>query len=613
MRIFNSRKTEYKTPFGAVPTNTKTTFNFPVADELHAYGVKFCYRLEDDLRSVDMVWVGDQNGYTDYTIDISFEKTGIYWYRFEILTYHGTVYAGKGELGEAVYGEWLPEWQLTVYDSAFSTPDKYKGGVIYHIFADRFCRSKVRQTDRDYHENWYDEPNIVSSDGKYHGDDFFGGDLDGIRQKLPYIKNLGVNILYLSPIFKARSNHRYDTGDYMQIDPLLGTEEDFINLVKKADERGIKIILDGVFNHVGDDSIYFNKYGNYDSLGAFQSKESKYYDWFSFEFYPKLYKSWWGILTLPAVNKYNNDYLDYITGEGGVIDKYTKLGIGGWRLDVVDELHSGFVQKIRQAVKKVNPNAVVIGEVWEDASNKIAYNVRREYFLGKELDSVMNYPLKNAILNYVMHKDCAVLSNVVKEQIDHYPSQVLCSLMNILSTHDTFRLLSAVSGESYLGKNKLELSKMSIPQNGFSNAVKRLKIATLLQYTLLGVPSIYYGDEAGMEGYTDPLNRKCFPWGNENLDITAWFKFLGKLRTSYSAFSSYGFKELFAKEGAYVYKRYDKGSEILVAINLSDNLVVLDFEDELFDIVKNQSVSNRVELQSEDFGVFIKKRKNKKK
>jgi len=605
MYYYNPLDNFCKSRIGAVPVGQEIVFN------VKATSTKCSFVWSKDGESYKNHLPMEFNG-EYFSVSAKFER-GLFWYCFELDD--GFLGVGKGL--EAVKTDNPSHFQLSVYDADFATPDWLKGGIIYQIFPDRFCSgnaNKQIENGKILRSDWGGTPTFLPNEnGKVLNNDFFGGDIKGIIDKLDYLKSLSVTAIYLNPIFKAYSNHRYDTGDYMQIDPLLGTEEDFINLVKKADERGIKIILDGVFNHVGDDSIYFNKYGNYDSLGAFQSKESKYYDWFSFEFYPKLYKSWWGILTLPAVNKYNNDYLDYITGEGGVIDKYTKLGIGGWRLDVVDELHSGFVQKIRQAVKKVNPNAVVIGEVWEDASNKIAYNVRREYFLGKELDSVMNYPLKNAILNYVMHKDCAVLSNVVKEQIDHYPSQVLCSLMNILSTHDTFRLLSAVSGESYLGKNKLELSKMSIPQNGFSNAVKRLKIATLLQYTLLGVPSIYYGDEAGMEGYTDPLNRKCFPWGNENLDITAWFKFLGKLRTSYSAFSSYGFKELFAKEGAYVYKRYDKGSEILVAINLSDNLVVLDFEDELFDIVKNQSVSNRVELQSEDFGVFIKKRKNKKK
>ncbi len=535
-----------------------------------------------------------------------FLAKGLYFYHFDLG--NGNLVGLNDEyMGEITSNPY--EFQLTVYDKHYNVPSWLNGGIIYQIFPDRFCRSgetEISRNDIVFHENWNDtpiyKPNI---NGQVMNNDFFGGDLKGIISKLDYLNDLGVTAIYINPIFKAFSNHRYDTGNYMEIDPILGTEDDFKNLIKKADEFGIKIILDGVFNHTGDDSIYFNKYGNYDSIGAYQSEKSDYVDWFKFIKYPNIYESWWGITTLPATDKNSLEYIKYISGENGVIEHYTKLGIGGWRLDVVDELPAHFVREIRAAVKRNNENAVIIGEVWEDASNKIAYDVRREYFQGKELDSVMNYPLKNAIIDYVCQGNESHLSYVVKEQIDHYPKQVLDSLMNILATHDTFRLASAVGELSAYGKSKEEQEKLFLTGELYSRAINKVKIATLLSYTLCGVPSVYYGDEIGMQGYADPLSRKTFKWDNIDNQLLSFFQKIGEIRRSYSCFANGEYKEIYSKSGAFIFKRYNEECEVLIAVNVGENIKI-SFDDEMTNLIDDKNYANEFVLKKNTFAVFVK-------
>ena len=600
MHYYNPLDKFCKSLTGAIAENTDITFR--VKADSNTCFLVFSKDGCDDKNYLEMKKNGDA-----FELTAKFE-CGLFWYFFD-LGYSNFIGLGAGLKGE--YTKNPNSFQLSVYRKGFDTPSWFKGGIIYQIFPDRFCRGEMEKTiekGKILRDDWYGTPVYKpNEDGKIINNDFFGGDFKGITQKLDYLKDLSISVIYLNPIFKSFSNHRYDTGDYMSFDPLLGTDNDFQTLLLEAEKRGIKIVLDGVFNHTGDDSVYFNRYGKYDSIGAYQSTSSKYYDWYNFIDYPNDYSSWWGIMTLPAVNKYNPEYIDYITGKNGVLAKYTKMGIGGWRLDVVDELHGDFVKAIRRAVKTENPDAVVIGEVWEDASNKIAYGVRREYFLGEELDSVMNYPLKNAILNFVTCRDVNVLSNTVKEQVDHYPFSVLCSLMNLLSTHDTFRLFSAVSGINVYGKSKEAQANATIPENEYKNAVERLKTAVLLQFTLPGVPSVYYGDEVGMQGFTDPLNRRCYPWGKEDKDILEYYKKLGKIRSSFSAFESGEFTELYAKDGVFVYKRTDIQSEVLVAVNLSTKDVLLKFDGELYNLFTDELVSDFICLKPNSRGIFIKK------
>ena len=542
------------------------------------------------------------NGYFEYELNFS---VGLYFYHFYI---GDGKFIGLGGDYEGIITDCPTDFQITSYLDGYNVPEILYGGIIYQIFPDRFCRfseEKTVENGKTYHTNWNDIPEFLPKQGKILNNDFFGGDLKGIESKISYLKELGVTAIYLNPIFRAYSNHRYDTGNYMEIDSLLGNENDLISLISNAEKSGIKIILDGVFNHTGADSVYFNKFGNYNSVGAYQSKNSKFFNWYSFKSYPNEYESWWGIDTLPSINEQDLDFIDFITGKDGVIEKYTKMGVSGWRLDVVDELPDFFVEKIRGAVKRNNSQAVLIGEVWEDATNKIAYSKRREYFWGNGLDSVMNYPLKNAILEYVKTGNEKSLSFTIKEQIDHYPEIALHSLMNVLSTHDTYRLISALGDLDVSGLSKADMSKVVLVGDNYKDAKIKVKIASLLQYTLCGVPSIYYGDEIGMQGYSDPLNRQGFSWNNIDNELLEWFKFLGRLRADYSALSRGEFKEIYVKNGAFIYTRSDENSEIMPAVNLGSNELNLDFDGTLKDLISGKIYKNGVVLKKEAFYVFV--------
>lgn len=596
--IYNPLDTNYKSIVGAVPNNAKIKFR--VNNKFDS--VIFVVQKEfEQICKYEMASTGDY-----FELELSF-STGLYFYYFELGD--GKYISLSNDYNGEVSSE-ITKFQLSVYDSEFETPDWIKGGIIYQIFPDRFNRSnrKINRVDgKVYHDDVSEAPIYKpNKKGEVLNNDFFCGDIQGIIDKLDYLKELNVSVIYLNPIFEAYSNHRYDTANYMKIDPLLGTEEDFKNLVNKAQEKGIKIILDGVFNHTGSDSVYFNKKGTYDVIGAYQSEKSPYAKWFDFISYPDKYNSWWGIKTLPAVNKSEDSpFIDYICGEGGVLEHYTKLGIGGWRLDVVDELPAHFVRRIRKAVKKINKDAIVIGEVWEDASNKIAYGKRREYFLGGELDSVMNYPLKNAIISFAKNGDARALSNTVKQLADHYPKKVLNCLMNLLSTHDTFRLLSNLSSINVDGYSKDQMENVKISNEEWNNVVLRLKIATLLQFTLPGVPSIYYGDEIGMQGYKDPLNRRFFEWDNINYEILSWYKKISQLRCEREVFSNGEYKEVYAKDGVLIYKICNDLEEVMILINNSSEKASLKIDGKVREYFSKTIVEKEYDLQSNSFAVFV--------
>ncbi len=594
--IYNSLSKQHKSITGAIPSDTKLTVR--VKNIFDSVLLLIQKDGEEKIAEYPMNNRGDF-----FEVDF-FLKKGLYYYWFR--TGDG-LFLGKGNLFDAVICEKPDKYQLTVYDKDYKAPDWIKGGVIYQIFPDRFYSSKENfraQKGKVLREDWGGMPRFLpNEEGEVLNNDFFGGDLKGITQKLDYLKSLGVNCIYLNPIFKAYSNHRYDTGNYMEIDPLLGDIYDLKDLIDKASENGIKIVLDGVFNHTGSDSLYFNKNSTYEEVGAYQSKNSKYYSWFNFKSYPNDYESWWGIKTLPATNKQKGGYRDFIVGENGVLDYYTKLGVAGWRLDVVDEIPGDFVKDISSKVKTVNNNAIIIGEVWEDASNKISYGVRREYFQGNELDSVMNYPLRNSIIDFVKTKNPYELLNVIYTQIDHYPETSLHSLMNILSTHDTFRIISALSNIDVNGKSKEEQSRLFIEQKDLAKAIFRVKVASLLQYTLCGVPSLYYGDEIGMQGFVDPLNRKCFNWESINHDLVSWYRKLGEIRTRFSCLNNGSFELVFVDKGIFIFKRLGK-KELLVAINISNESCYIDFEGSMHEISSGKEYKNEYNLESNSIALF---------
>lgn len=542
-----------------------------------------------------------QNISGGWELQLSFAEPGLYFYWFRL----GGRRAALGEDRNAEFSDSASAYQILVYRECFATPAWFKGGIMYQIFPDRFFKSGeiLAEKGKWLHKDWHETPEFRPNEkGKILNNDFFGGNFRGILKKLDYLQSLHVTVIYLNPIFRAFSNHRYDTGDYMQLDPMLGSEEDFAALVSECWKRGIRLILDGVFNHTGDDSRYFNKYGTYDEIGAYQSKDSKYYSWYNFRHFPDKYDSWWGIDVLPAVNENCPSYIDFITGENGVLRRWMKYPLGGFRLDVADELPDEFIAKIRSAVKSANGDAVVIGEVWEDASNKIAYSTRRKYFQGEELDSVMNYPLKDAIINFVVSGNTSLLRRTVGMLLDHYPKCVLDSLMNILGTHDTVRVLTALGGVCAYNKEDMAVLKLSAEQRAV--ATERLKIAAILLYTFFGVPCIYYGDEIGMEGYSDPFCRKPFAWDLIDEDILSHYRWLGELRSRYTVFRDGDYRELYHDDNCIVFERR-KGKEVVITVaNLGNNKYTLRFNGVLYNQLSGERCVDRVDIEPHHIAVY---------
>ncbi len=501
---------------------------------------------------------------------------------------------------------------LTVYRRDYTTPAWFKGGLMYQIFVDRFAKGSVPVPLREGAILNPDWERGIPQFAPYRGaplanNMFFGGTLWGVAEKLDYLVSLGVNVLYLSPIFRAYSNHKYDTGDYLEVDEMFGGEEALTHLLSEAKARGIRVILDGVFNHTGDDSRYFNRYGRYDSLGAYQSTDSPYYDWYSFSEYPSRYRSWWGIDILPAVNTGSPSYQDFICGEEGVIRRYLKKGISGWRLDVADELSEDLLRRIRQAGREEKRDSLLIGEVWEDAAEKVAYGRRRHYFQGDELDGVMNYPAGNAILDYVMTGKAEELFVTLKRLYAHYPKPVSDAVMNLLGTHDTERVLTRLSGVGENGRSEEELALAALAPAEREAAAVRLRIAYFLLSVLPGVPCIYYGDEAGMEGYHDPFNRRPFPWGREDPVLLAFYRRMGEIRRGEELFAE-GWLRLVGglPAGVFALERFEGEESLLAAVNLSEDTVTLSRPGQ--ELLSGREVKTRLYLKKQSF-CLIKSKK----
>ena len=590
---------------GAFPTDTAVTFRIlwkgdgAMPDHLDARLV--LSRDGEERKPISM----DRQSY-GYSVTLRFHQTGLYFYYFRI----GDDYFGCGALRR---GSFMPlknlvSWQITVYDKQYRTPDWMKGGVMYQIFPDRFYKAgdlPIAQ-GKILRDDWGGLPNYRPNEfGKVLNNDFFGGNLAGITEKLDYLHDLGVTVIYLNPIFEAYSNHRYDTGDYLKIDPLLGETKDLDNLVSEAKARGIHIVLDGVFNHTGSDSRYFNRYNHYDSVGAYQSPYSPYFDWYTFHSYPDSYDSWWGIETLPAVNETSPSYQEFIFGENGVLKTWLKHGIGGYCLDVADELPDFFLEKLRKAVKDCNSEAVIIGEVWEDASNKIAYSKRRKYLQGHELDSVMNYPLKDAIISYVLSGNTKQLRETIDLLIDHYPKQTLDVLMNILGTHDTSRILTVLSGKTC--SNKDEMAVTFLTEREKASAKMKLMMAAVLQFTLPGIPCIFYGDENGMEGFIDPFCRRCYDWTKSDNELIAFYKQLGNIRQNNKVFRDGEYKEVFGDNSCLVYSRQNGTDDsIYVYVNNSSDVYTMKFDGTYVDLLSEKKACNSLTCGARSFGILKK-------
>jgi len=509
-------------------------------------------------------------------------------------------------------------FRILCYDEKYEKPEWMYGRTMYQIFPDRFAKGSVNTPVRDdvvMSDSW-DSP--ITQYAKNVGDHlennlFFGGSLWGVAEKLDYLASLGVGVIYLNPIFEAYSNHKYDTGDYETVDAMLGGREALENLINEAHKRDIRVILDGVFNHTGSDSKYFNAKGKYDTVGACDSANSRYYSWYNFTNYPTDYESWWGIAIHPRLCHYNESCRRYFTGRGGIGERYIKMGTDGWRLDVADELSDEFLDELRDAVKGASDGeAVIIGEVWENAADKISYGKRRKYFSDNQLDSVMNYPLRNAILGFAAFGDARGLYDTLTELYASYPEHNVNCLMNILGTHDTERVITRLASD--LGEcdpidlmSNDEKAALTLSDEAYARAKKMLMLASTIQFTVYGVPSVYYGDEAGLSGAGDPFCRRTYPWGREDKDLIGHYKRLGAIRKQERVLARGDFRAFVIGERAFGFERSFGDETLFVLASRENDDITVSLDGEYTDLMSGRNYKNSVSV-APDTAMILKRK-----
>ncbi len=615
----DSRDARYKKPFGAVKLGQTVEFTLSAkAGDLE--------KVKLVLRSQLIKGNQDSEVFNPSGLDAWMKKSGLsedlsreYWsasvtfdeniavYGYHFLASDGkdtVIYAnndrvvpvphsrviGTGGVGKAwdpADAKMLP-YRLTVYDPAFTTPEWAKDAVFYYIFPERFRNGNKKNDPHpgksagyathpvEKHFNWLDPKPWVpgSSDGKADDDgqwcnDFYGGDLAGITEKLDYIRDLGANVIYMNPIFQAPSNHKYDTADYKKIDPSFGTLKDFDKLVAEAKKRGIRVLLDTSLNHSGSDSVYMDRYGKYPGIGAFEKEtiraDSPYADWYIFN--PagagadQKYAQW-GNPTL-ATLKESESYLDFAYGSKNSVTRYwLGRGIGGWRMDVTPWKSDDFWRGWRKAVKETNPDALTVAETWWDSS---------KYFLGDSFDSTMNYIFRQAVYDYASGGSAQDAVAALEMMRENYPPQAFSVLMNLLSTHDAARAL-------YRFGYKGEGESAQVEEE----AKRRLLLAVFMQMSYPGAPAIYYGDEVGMTGGEDPFNRGPYPWadlgGKVDTDLLESFKKLTRLRSENPILKQGSLAVLHADEGGIVMHRRLGTQSALVVTNNSNQPRVFELD-----------------------------------
>ena len=591
---------------GAFASNERLNIGLEITRKFGITKVFLCVENDNDGAYSEIeIPVEDVSGSTDFyaaTLDFKElcpEGDGLFFWKIRLQVGNRCFYSHSINNVDYCFSDLdsTKPFRLLVYNKAFSTPDWAKKGIMYQIFVDRFNKGSVKvpvRKDCKINDDWYDGiPEFAAKNGEpLDNNMFFGGTLWGVIEKLDYLKELGVNILYFCPIFKAFSNHKYDTGDYETVDEMFGGDVAFSALVKEAKKRDMRIVLDGVFNHTGDDSKYFNRYGKYKSVGAYQSQKSKYFDWYKFEEFPDKYEAWWGIEILPRLMGDNPKVQDYFLSEKGIVRKWIKEGIDGWRLDVADELSESFLEGLSRAAKQEKKDALVIGEVWENAADKVSYGKRRKYFRGKQLDSVMNYPVKYAIIDFIKDKNADEFYNSVTDIYSSYPQFCSDVLMNLVGSHDTERILTVLGGDSPEGKTNAELSTKKMTPEQLVEGVKRLKVASVLQFTLPGMPMIYYGDEAGLEGYHDPFCRKPYPWGRENKELLGHYTKLCHIKREEESLHSSPLEFVCHKDGLVAYKR----GKLLILVNAADEEKTYDIKGKYTELIQGKPEKDIVVL-----------------
>lgn len=555
--LYNAWQAANKQPFGAVKVGESVYWQITVINPAPVQQVALVLTKADQQAVTYPMKANDQGSYS-FTTPLN--DPGIYFYHFKIETDGQTYYfrhtlGGDGKL--VTTPTEINDFQLTCYAAASPQPDWLTGAVVYQIFPDSFCNGNPdheisgKKPNSFLYATEQDLPyNIRAHDGSIVRWAFYGGNLAGVKKQIPYFKKMGISVIYFNPIFAATSNHRYDTNDFLQIDPMLGNEKEFQDLVAALHAHGIKVILDGVFNHVGEDSRYFNAHRLYGKdTGATQDKDSPYFDWFFFTKYPTKYRSWWGVTTLPEVNKNNPQYQQFIYGDHGVMAKWNRAGVDGWRLDVADELPMDFLRQLRQRQEK-DGRQVLIGEVWEDASNKRVNGELRSYIQGDNLTGTMNYPARNFILAMLQAKDAGereVAAKQFLQLVENYPPAFLQHSLNNIGTHDTERIKEILHGDE-----------------------KLVALAFGMLFMLPGVPCIYYGDEAGLMGKKDPDNRRFFPWGQESKQLQAQVADWAKFRHSHDLLSTGQVGIALGGNGRFAIIRYQDPTAIMYLVNLAD-------------------------------------------
>ncbi|MFL0168646.1 glycoside hydrolase family 13 protein [Candidatus Clostridium helianthi] len=587
--LHDSQSIRFRRPFGAVEAGQKVKISININKDI----IVAIELIKFDGTKMNMGMNKEylNNGEFKYSVEIdTSDALGILEYYFILIDGYDRVYYGNndnhlGGVGQIYTYNPVP-YQITVYEKSF-IPSWYKEGVIYHILIDRFYNGNENKIIGNTKENsfiygrWDDSPMYIrDSFGKISRWDFYGGNLKGIIKKLDYIKELGANIIKLSPIFKSPSCHKYDTADYEIVDEMFGTNDEFRELCKVANSKGIKIILDIVLSYTSSDSKYFNKLGNYDDVGAYNSPNSRFYDWYKFITYPYRYESWWGMDDRPNVNSMQKEYVDYIiSGDNSIINKWTDMGVNGWFLNVTDELPDEFIELIRKKIGEINKDTVLLGDIWEDASNKISYSRRRKYLQGNEVQAATNYPLRESLINFIKGY---IKSDKLKKKImslyENYPRESFYGNINILGTNDTERILTV------LDEN-----------------ISLLKLLIAIQFTLPGVPLIYYGDEAGVKGGREPDNRKSYPWGKENKMLADFYHKIIKIRNNedglkkgkLSIFETdpdvFAFERKYENESVIVLVNVSSEAKLIKEINLSGDYVNLLDISEKYKIIESDS------------------------
>ena len=540
-------------------------------------------------------------------------ETGcLIWYYFIIATVTGTKFYGNnpeqlGGVGE-LYDQAPPSYQITVYDAGAKTPDWAKHAVMYQIFPDRFCRVGDKLTPKRgavFHASWQDDPCYYKDPDTKEivAYDFFGGNLRGIESKLPYLRDLGINTIYLNPVFESESNHHYDTGDYLKIDPILGTNDDFKHLVETAKHMGIRIILDGVFSHTGSNSRYFNRMGQYDTVGAYQSKSSPYYEWYNFRNFPNDYESWWNFDTLPDVKETTPSYMDFIIrNKDSVLHHWLGEGISGWRLDVIDELPAAFSQAFYKELKATDPDALMIGEVWEDASHKVAYGQQREYLCGHEMDSAMNYPLRQHLFDFLMgYIDGGLAMRRMESLRENYPKENFYVMMNLIGSHDIVRAITFLGEAPYYdGMPAIQQSRYRMDEDHYNLGLARLLMAALFQMTYPGAPCVYYGDEIAMQGFKDPYNRRPYRWDDGDTYVQERYRKYIRERNEHTALQTGELLPLYGDGDLLAFARVIRGGRDVFGEKADDDAYIVAFN-------RHRSEEQALTVQVGDFagGTFV--------